>query len=222
MTRKLEAVLWDMDGTIIDSEPFWLEAEYQIARNYGVEWTLEDAISHVGLGIPETALSMQQRGVALEIDEIVDAMNTSVVSQLRESTPWRPGALELIRELKTEGIPMALVTMSYREMAYLVNELTGLDAFDVIITGDTVTHSKPHPEPYLKAAAQLGVDINYCLAFEDSVNGAASAVASGALTVAIPNHVDIPDSDNYLKISTLSGVTANDLQLWLDTRKKAA
>lgn len=222
MTKKLAAVLWDMDGTIVDSEPFWLEAEYQIARKYGVEWTLEDAISHVGLGIPETALSMQQKGVPLEIDEIVDAMNVSVVSQLRESAPWRPGALELIQELKTQGIPMALVTMSYQEMAHLVNELTGLDAFDVIVTGDTVRNSKPHPEPYLKAAAELGVDIEQCVAFEDSVNGAASAVASGALTVAIPNHVDIPDSDSYLKISTLSGVSIADLQLWLDERKKAA
>jgi HAD superfamily hydrolase (TIGR01509 family) len=202
------AVLWDMDGTIVDSEPYWMRAETELVESFGGAWTHSDAMLLVGSGLEGSAVILQARGVDLGGDDIVHRLTSRVQELLStHGAPWRPGALELLAELKTAGVPMALVTMSQQRMARQIAELVGFTAFDTIIAGDMVTHSKPHPEAYLTAAGLLGVDPEHCIAVEDSVPGIAAAVASGAVVVGVPHMVSLPESVHYDLWPTLAGRT---------------
>ena len=202
------AVLWDMDGTIVDSEPYWMRAETELVESFGGEWSRSDAMLLVGSGLEGSAVILQSRGVDLAGDAIVHRLTSRVQELLRtHGAPWRPGARELLAELKTAGVPMALVTMSQQRMAHQIAELVGFTAFDTIIAGDMVTHSKPHPEAYLTAAGLLGVDPEQCIAVEDSVPGIAAAVASGAVVVGVPHMVSLPESAHYDLWPTLAGRT---------------
>ncbi|HSP75373.1 MAG TPA: HAD family phosphatase [Cryobacterium sp.] len=202
------AVLWDMDGTIVDSEPYWMRAETELVESFGGSWTHSDAMLLVGSGLEGSAMILQGRGVDLAGDAIVHRLTSRVQELLStHGAPWRPGALELLAELKTAGVPMALVTMSQQRMARQIAELVGFTAFTTIIAGDMVTHSKPHPEAYLTAAGLLGVDPEHCIAVEDSVPGIAAAVASGAVVVGVPHMVSLPESAHYDLWPTLAGRT---------------
>ncbi|MDN5725310.1 MAG: HAD family hydrolase, partial [Propionibacteriales bacterium] len=139
-----------------------------------------------------------------------------VVAQLEAGEiPWRPGALELLAELQERGVPCALVSASYRRMLDVVVRRLPVGRFDAVVSGDEVTHGKPHPEPYLTAAAALGVDPTQCVVIEDSGPGSASGNAAGALVLAVKNMVDIPTNDRRLHLDTLSGVTVDRVQAWL-------
>lgn len=206
-----DAVLWDMDGTIVNTEPYWMAAEHQLVADFGVTWNHEDSLEIVGASLDHAARVFQARGVKLDEGQIIERLSSYVVDQLRESVPWRPGARELLQELREAGIRTALVTMSYRAMAELVSDSIGFDAFDQVVTGDLVTHGKPHPEPYLHAARALGVDVTNCVAIEDSPTGLASAIASGAVTIGVPAHVELPESTSYTHWSTLANRSVADL-----------
>jgi len=134
-----------------------------------------------------------------------------VIEQLRQVLPWRPGALELLLELKQAGIKTALVTMSMRRMALAVAESIPFPAFDVVIAGDDVRYGKPHPEPYLTAAAKLGVAPIDCIAFEDSVTGLNSAAAAGTHAIGVRNLVELPGGSDRKIIDTLVGLSATNL-----------
>jgi len=211
-------VLWDMDGTIVDTEPYWMRAEEELVAEFGVSWTHDDSLEIVGATLSHAARTFQGRGVDLSEDEIIARLSNRVIEQIRVEVPWRPGARELLAELKAEGIPAALVTMSYREMAELVVEAIGDDVFAAIVTGDSVTHGKPHPEPYLRGAAALGVDVADCVAIEDSRTGVASAVASGAATIGIPLHVELPQSSEYTLWESLAGRSVADLRAVIEAQ----
>ncbi|TPW76222.1 HAD family hydrolase [Schumannella soli] len=191
------AVLWDMDGTLVDTEPYWMTAESELVSAWGGSWTQEHALQMVGLGLPDAARILQSHGVGLSADEIVATMTARVIELTRAEVPFRPGARELLRGLKDAGIPSALVTMSYRDFADVVIEAIGADLFAATMTGDEVEHTKPHPAPYLRGAELLGVDVRTAIAIEDSRPGVASAVASGATVVAVPLHVELPESHEY-------------------------
>lgn len=195
------AVLWDMDGTIVDTEPYWLLAEAELVTAWGGVWTHADGLQLVGKGLRDSAEVLRAHGVELPVQEIVDTLTDRVLVEIERHIPWRPGARELLAELREAGIPAALVTMSIRRMAERVAtaleaELGGA-AFTVIVAGDDVAEAKPHPEPYLRAAELLQVAIEECVAIEDSEPGVASAVASGATVLAVPFHVPIPESSAY-------------------------
>lgn len=209
---KLAAVLFDMDGTIIDSEHYWLSSEQQLASSVGATWTEQDGINLIGMSLYDsTRLIKQKLGLPDEPEVIIDKLTNSVIAQLEGELPWRPGALELITELKAKGVKTALVTMSMRRMALAVADRAPAGSFDLVVAGDDVTHGKPHPEPYLKAAALLGVDIRDCIAFEDSISGLHSAEASGAIAVGVPNIVNLPEKPERIIWSSLSGKTVEDL-----------
>lgn len=131
-----------------------------------------------------------------------------VAAGLREKQDWRPGARELIRAYRAAGVPQALVTMSYAYIAEPVVEALG---FEAVVTGDSVTNGKPHPEPYLTAAGLLGVQAADCLAIEDSRTGAASANAAGCFVVAVPHAVNVSEAPRRAVISSLEGLTPDDL-----------
>jgi HAD superfamily hydrolase (TIGR01509 family) len=197
-----------MDGTLVDTEPYWMRAEHELVESFGGVWTHADAMLLVGSGLLGSAAILQNRGVDLAAEEIVDRLTTRVQEQLASAgIPWRPGALELLRELHAAEMPMALVTMSEQRMARQISGIVGFDAFGTIVAGDMVQRSKPHPEAYLTAADVLGVDPAHCVAIEDSLPGVAAAVASGAVVLAVPHMVTIEPSEHYVRLDTLSGVT---------------
>lgn len=195
------AVLWDMDGTIVDTEPYWMLAEEELVAEWGGTWTHADAMQLVGQGLWSSALVFRSRGVDLEPQKIIDLLTDRVLSQIAEHVPWRPGARELLTELRAAGIPRALVTMSVRRMADSVvaalEQELGAPVFDVVVAGDEAERPKPYPDAYLLAAEKLGVSITDCVAIEDSEPGTASAVASGATTLAVPFHIPLPTSPAY-------------------------
>jgi HAD superfamily hydrolase (TIGR01509 family) len=193
-----------MDGTIVDTEPYWMAAETELVTAHGGSWSHEDAVQLVGSGLWHSAEVLRAHGVDLEPDEIIETLTTMVLSRVELEVPWRPGARELLEELAARDIPTALVTMSIRRMAVQIAE--GLPTpFRVIVAGDDVENSKPHPEPYLRAAELLGVRAEDCIAIEDSAPGVASAVAAGSVVIGIPLHGRIPESSDHTVWPTLDG-----------------
>jgi HAD superfamily hydrolase (TIGR01509 family) len=191
-----KAVLWDMDGTLVDSEPYWLLSESALAEDYGKVWTQEHGHELIGKSLYDSSAILKDRLDIqdLSTQQIIDRLTDSVISKLQLSLPWRPGALELLMELKQAGVKTALVTMSMRRMALAVVEAIPFQAFDVVVAGDDVTFGKPHPEPYQKAAALLGFEPAECLAIEDSVTGLRSAEAAGCLPLGIVNLMPLEQS----------------------------
>ena len=205
------AVLWDMDGTLIDTEPYWMQAETDLVTSFGGTWTHDDCMSLVGSGLPYSAAILQSRGVDMEIDEIVSWLTDRVQLKLAQhGLPWRPGARELLASCAAAGVPMALVTMSIERMARQVADLIGTDTFTVIVAGDMVTESKPHPEAYLRAATLLGVDPARCIAVEDSPTGLRAAIAAGTIAIHVPHEVDHPESELHTRWATLAARTLDD------------
>lgn len=203
-----------MDGTLIDSEPYWMESEGALAQSYGGVWTEDDAHSIIGKSLYESSAILKERfGIAdLSVQEVIDLMTNEVIANLKRKLPFRPGAIELLIELKKRGIKTALVTMSMRSMAQTVADSMGFEAFDVIVAGDEVTMGKPHPEPYLKAAELLGVEITNCIAFEDSTTGMMSAESAGAHTIGVPNLIPLPARPTNKIISSLTEVDLDNLE----------
>ena len=206
------AVLWDMDGTLVDTEPYWIAAEHALVEEHGGVWTDEHAHQLVGNDLLVSAEYIRAHSpIEMTPLEIVHELLASVVASVKEHVPWRPGARMLLESLVAQGVPCALVTMSWESLATAVVRNLPNGSFAAVVTGDVVQHGKPHPEPYLVAARLLGVDLGACVAIEDSPPGVASAVAAGIPTIAVPHHVDVPETVGAVQISTLAGLTPSDL-----------
>lgn len=206
------AVLWDMDGTLIDTEPYWMSAETALVTRHGGTWSHEQALAMVGMGLEDAAAVFQEAGVRMSVREIVDELTAEVTAQLRtQGNPYRPGAVAMLRGLRDAGIPTALVTMSMRSMTEVFLAQLGFDAFDVVVAGDDATRPKPFPDPYLQAAEALGVAPHDTLVVEDSPNGMRSAVASGAVTLGIPLMVSLVGTGADGLWDTLEGRSVADL-----------
>lgn len=205
-------VLWDMDGTLIDTEPYWMEAENDLIESHGGTWSDAQAFQLVGNAlIVSGRIIKEQTGIPLTPEEIVDALLERVVVKLREHVPWRPGARELLLAARDAGLPCALVTMSYESFARVLVDSLPAGTFEVVVTGDMVEHGKPHPEPYLQAAHNLALAPEQCVAIEDSATGVRSAVAAGVPTLAVPHLVEIPQLDGLVVVPDLAAVSLDDL-----------
>lgn len=214
MTRALAAVLWDMDGTLVDSEPYWLAAERELVTSAGATWNPAILPLMIGQSLEHSAQLLQEWfGITLGVQEIVDTLIDAVIGRMdTQGVPWRPGARELLLELEQAGVPCALVTMSWKRMVDVVLDQLPDGIFDAIVTGDAVTRGKPHPEPYLTGAANLGVDIARCVAIEDSTPGVASAEAAGARVLAVEAHVPLPAAPGRSRMTTLEGIGLDELE----------
>ncbi len=200
------AILWDMDGTLIDTEPYWMGSEADLVHSYGGDWTDEDGLAMVGMPLVDGARIMQDRGVALSIPEIVAHIVAAVGSHLAQAIPWQPGAAATLATLRDLGIPMALVTASYDSLAAKFVDVAPPGVFGAVVTGEQVQNGKPHPEPYLMAAERLNVNISECVIFEDSRPGVASALASGARTIGVRASVPLPYQAGLSRIASLEQV----------------
>ena len=212
----MKAVLWDMDGTLVDTEPHWIAAEHRLVEEHGGSWTEEQAHSLVGNPLLVSAQVLQDAGVHLPLEEIIERLMDDVAAAMRTEMPWRPGVRALLDELADAGIPCGLVTMSYARLVEpMLEALPGV--FQAVVTGDVVEQGKPHPEPYLTAAALIGVDPGECVALEDSPTGLASAEAAGCIAVGIPHVVPIDPREGRrlvpsldIDLATLRRLTAPD------------
>lgn len=217
ISRLPAAVLWDMDGTIVDTEPYWIDAEYDIVEAHGGTWSHEHAKALVGSDLLDSGAYIRDHGgVDREPVEIVEMLLDRVVARIQVEVPWRPGARELLADLRSAGVPTALVTMSWRRFADEVVRCLPEGSFDAVVVGDDVQFGKPHPEPYLTGARLLGVDPEHCLAIEDSPTGVRSAIDAGCRVLGVPHVVDIPvfdDSENRLTLArTLDGMSVQSLR----------
>jgi HAD superfamily hydrolase (TIGR01509 family) len=206
------AVLWDMDGTLVDTEPYWIATEFALAEELGGSWSREHALNLVGQDLLDSGRYIREHmGIDLEPADIVERLLDGVVARVEEEVPWRPGARELLTALRAAELPCALVTMSYRRFVAPVLQSLPEGTFDVVVTGDAVSHGKPHPEPYLKAARELRVEPAECLAIEDSNTGARSAESAGCRVLVVPNHVPVLPGPARTFRDTLTGLTVHDL-----------
>lgn len=206
--RPPAAVLWDMDGTLVDTEPYWMATEHALAASRGAEWTDADGLSLVGNDLIETGRYIKQRmGLPESPEEIVELLIDGVIERVERLVPWRPGARELLADLQARGVPCALVTMSYERLVGPILRHLPPGTFTVIVTGDQVANGKPHPEPYETAAAALGVRPSECLAIEDSNTGATSADSAGCTVLVVENHVKIAPGGRRIFRDTLDGLS---------------
>ncbi|MFB9314726.1 HAD family hydrolase [Nocardioides plantarum] len=210
--RRPAAVLWDMDGTLVDTEPYWIATEFALADEYGGTWSHEHALHLVGNDLLESGRYIQQHmPLPLGPEEIVERLLDGVVAKVEQAVPWRPGARELLAALIDDGMPCALVTMSYERFVAPILAQLPPGSFQVVVTGDRVTRGKPHPEPYLSAARLLGVAPGDCVAIEDSETGCRSAESAGCTVLAVPHHVPVDPGERRVRRETLVGVTPADL-----------
>lgn len=201
-----------MDGTLVDTEPYWMAAETALVQSYGGTWSHEQALQLVGNGLLESANILRAAGVDMAPDAIVDRLTDDVRTSLAtQGVPFRPGAKALLRDLHANGIRTALVTMSLRRMALSVVELIEFDAFEEVVAGDDVEQPKPHPEPYLKAAGLLDIAIDEAVVIEDSPTGLRAGLSSGAVTLGVPHMVPLDEVGAHALWPTLEGRTAQDV-----------
>jgi HAD superfamily hydrolase (TIGR01509 family) len=207
-----------MDGTLVDTEPYWMDAEKVLVERFDGVWTHEQALALVGCGLEDGARVLQAAGVRMSEEQIVQWLTEEVMVRIDRDRdggapdPFRPGARELLRSLKDAGIPTALVTMSRRRMAEVIVGRIGFDAFDLVLGGDDVTRPKPYPDPYLRACEVLEVLPADVVAIEDSPNGLRSAVASGAVSLGVPLALSLEGVGAHELWPTLDGRTADDLR----------
>lgn len=220
--QRLEAVLFDLDGTLVDSEPAWFASERRLVALHGGTWTDEDALAQVGNPLLVTAEHLRAAGVDLPPEEIVELMLNDMVASIHEEVRWRPGALDVLTELTSAGVPCALVTMSYRRLAEAVLGNLAPNTFAAVVVGDEVSSGKPHPEPYLKALHALETHPNRCIVIEDSVLGVASGEAAGCHVLAVPHQVPIAPGPGRTIVDTLADVDLTLLETLVFRVEKAA
>jgi beta-phosphoglucomutase-like phosphatase (HAD superfamily) len=206
MSAQLRGVLWDLDGTVVDSEPSWFRAETVLVERFGGTWDKRQAMALVGSDLRDTAAGLQAVGVAMETDALVNALLDVVIEDVMATRPWRAGVPEALAACAEAGLSSVLVSMSWRRFTHAAVDLLP-GAFTAVVSGDDVTRGKPDPEAYLLGAEKLGLAPSECVAVEDSPTGAASSVGAGVPTVALRGHVDVPPQPGLVKIASAAVIT---------------
>ena len=209
----MEAVLFDMDGTLINSEPYLLIAETALMARYDHQWTDEDQAYCLGGPLPKVGAYMSN--LAAQVHDAIYFENELVrlvAEQFTLGLEFMPGAQELVQDLMESQVPMALVSASPRLLVDSAIDLLPPGTFITSISNQDVKVSKPDPESYLKAAAHLGVDITRCLVLEDSRTGISAGLASGAIVIGIPHLITYPPTPRLHIRQDLVGLKTNDIR----------
>jgi len=211
----MSAILFDMDGTLIDSEPLWLEAEIEIMEELGCNWDQQDQINCLGGPIDKTENYMQDRSNNIKpFGYFTKKLDDVMEQKLSTKLDLIPNALEIINECKRSELKMALVTASSGRLMRAVLKRFPVGIFDTVVSYDDVERSKPDPEPYLLAAKTLGVDITNCVVLEDSLTGVQSGLSAGAQVIGIPHLVKMPSNPNLRVVESLSEINMDRLITW--------
>lgn len=210
----LRGVVFDLDGTLIDSERLWADAEIALAASHGVVWTEQDAAACFGGTLSRTLQRIIDRGLGIGIEEARERILREMEARYRAHVPWLPGAEALLVELRDAGIPTALGTMCVRRLVDVVVADAPAGTLGHTVAGDEVTLGKPDPEVFLRAMSLLGCTPEEAVIFEDSPIGVGAAVAAGAAVVAFP-----PDAAGrehlrrHPAVTVLRGTADVDLRL---------
>ncbi len=207
-----DAVIFDLDGVLLDSESIWNDAKRALVEDRGGRWRPEAARTMMGMSSPEWAAYLRDDlGVDMPLDAISDAVVERLGEIYRRRLPLLPGATEAVRALEARW-PLGLASSSNRPIIDLVLSVADLaDAFAVTVSSEEVSRGKPAPDVFLEAARRLGVAAERCVAIEDSSNGLRSAAAAGMAVIALPNQ-DYPPSDDALALAAVSLSTLDELR----------
>ena len=197
-----------MDGTLVDSEKVWDVGLDELAARYGGRLSPAARARMVGTSMIDsiTILHADIGQPWRDPPASVAWLEERVGELFAQGLVWRPGAVRLLAELRAAGVPMALVTATRRHLVDVALRTIGREHFGVVVAGDEVDSTKPHPMPYLTAAALLGVDVRRCVAIEDSPVGCASARAAGAVVLGVPNAVDLTGLPGVTLVDSLAEV----------------
>ncbi|MEY4313842.1 MAG: HAD family phosphatase [Actinobacteria bacterium] len=211
----MSAILFDMDGTLIDSEPLWLESEIEVMAEVGCHWDQQDQINCLGGPAERTEQYMQDRSKNIKpYGYFLKQLHSVMKEKMKTHLTLIPNATELVKSCKRANIKTALVTASSRDLMLSALNRFPIGSFDVTVSRDDVKNSKPDPAPYLLAARLLGVDISKCLVFEDSLTGVESGLRAGAQVIAIPHLIKIEEQAGLRVISSLSEINLDQLFIW--------
>ena len=216
-----EAILFDMDGLFIDSEPEWHAAETEMMRGYGYDWQPADQLQCLGgplARVTEYMSSCLKGMIKPEVlaKEIIDEMTT----RLSSATTYMPGAIEFSKLVSQARVPQALVSASPRTLVNAVVSNLDQNHFKETVAAGDIERTKPFPDPYLHAAKLLDVEISNCLIFEDSQTGITAATASGAFVVAIPHYIEVNESQRLKRIESFVGRSLQDLENWWEINQR--
>ncbi|WP_051164727.1 HAD family hydrolase [Nocardia testacea] len=224
--NRVAGVLWDMDGTLLDSEKLWDIGVRELARELGREMTQEIRHALIGAsGANALRIMFTQLGLPPEPEAVTAAghfLEQRVTELMTGPIPWRPGAVEALEMVRAAGLPTALVTNTKRSLTELALETLGRDRFDVSVCGDEVPHGKPDPAVYLRAAELLGLEPGDCVAVEDSVTGVAAATAAGCGVLVVPCEIPVAVHPSRVHRDSLIGLSRADLDEVLRTCRAVA
>lgn len=207
-----EAVFFDMDGLMVDSEPQWLESEKEAMAPFGYNWLESDQIACLGGPLTRVGQYMFKKSGNQKSPQFFTELLIDIqCEKMRSHVPAMAGAMELVEDLKHNGVKTALVSASPRVIVDAVLNNLGLELFPFSISSDDVEFTKPHPDAYLKAASKSGVDIGNCLVLEDSLTGMEAAAASGAFLIAVPHLVSIDEGPRIRVIKSLTQLSYQKL-----------
>lgn len=210
---ELKAILWDHDGTLVETEPYWIEAELELTAKFNVAWTEADALNCVGNPMLETGRILKAAGVQMEPHEIVDWLVDRVDHLMDErGILWMPGVQELFAECAEQNIPCAIVSNAWRKVVEKTTAGLPQDVIKFMITGDEMIVAKPDPWPFAHAAEVLGVAPENCIAIEDSLPGTLSAEAAGIPVLVVRGHAPVPAGKLRSRVIDLSDINLDRLR----------
>ncbi|MFJ8439173.1 HAD family hydrolase [Kitasatospora griseola] len=198
------AVLFDMDGTLVDTEHLWWQAAAELAAELDLTLTDADLPDVLGQAVEHTAAHLHRSSLTGRPEaDLVEHLNNAFAAKVEAEIVPRPGALALLAALQEARIPAALVSASPRRVVDLVLNALGPHWFTTTLAAEDTPRTKPAPDPYLAAAARLGLAPAACVAVEDTPTGVASARAAGCAVLAVPSTVPIPAADGITVLDSL-------------------
>jgi HAD superfamily hydrolase (TIGR01509 family) len=215
----ISALLVDMDGTLVETETRWYEAETAIMTSLGAPWSPADQAVLVGGPLMRALEYMSVRAGGVPVSTLEELL-LDRMEALLDATPvqYQPGAIEIVDQANAAGIPVALVSASTRRLVDAVLRHIGDHHFETTVAGDETVQTKPHPEPYLTAAARLGIDPASAVVLEDSPTGVVAGLASGAFVIGIPHVAPVLPASRLHLVDSLAGVSLADIIGWATSR----